>query len=47
MFRNFRKEIKKEEKNMKTLFELNDKFLETNKPIIIHKGKLVGYGKKE
>lgn len=32
---------------MKTLLHLNNKYLETGKPLMIRKGKLIGYGKKE
>jgi len=32
---------------MKTIFELNDLYLENGKPIIVKRGKQVGYGKKE
>ena len=34
-------------KNIKTIFQLNDLYLENGKPIIVRRGMQVGYGKKE
>jgi len=31
----------------KTIFQLNDLYLENSKPVIIRRGMQVGYGKKE
>ena len=31
----------------KTIFQLKDLYLENNKPIIVRRGMLVGYGSKE
>jgi hypothetical protein len=34
-------------KKSRSIFELQDKYLETGKPIKVKKGKLIGFGKSE